>query len=200
MLLADEHAPERGIPFSQYEARRAVGLFHLRAQALGSILILKRAGLDGVPIFRRHDWLEREDVEANLGDAGSDDLDFLRGCVRKIDDASGDEGTAVDDADVDRFSVGEIGDAHHGSEGKGAVRGGEFLHVVNFAVGGGASVIRMSVPARESGFAGADGCGNGRRARCCDAVVFFSTRGKHDECEGKRQRGKSGASGHLVRS
>ena len=200
MLLADEDAPERGVPFSQYKASGSVLLFHGDPKALGSILILKGSGLDGVPILRRHDWLEREDVEANLGDAGSDHFDFLGGGVREIDDAAGHEGTTVDDAHVHRFSVREIGDAHHGSEGKGAMRGREFFHVVDFTVGGRAAMIGVAVPTRDSGFGGSDGGGNGWRGRCRDPVVFFSASGKHDESERKRQRGKSGASGHLVRS
>ena len=45
-----------------------------------------------------------EDVHANLRDAGSDHVDRFGGGVRKIDDAAGDEGTPVDNADVHRFS------------------------------------------------------------------------------------------------
>jgi len=43
------------------------------------------------------------------------------------------------------------------------VRGSEGFHVVDLAVGGGASVIRMSIPTGESGFAVLDFSGDGAR-------------------------------------
>ncbi len=53
----------------------------------------------------------------------------------------------------------EIGHLDPGFEGKRAMRGGELFHVVNFSVGGAASVVRDSVPARDSGFGFADARG-----------------------------------------
>ena len=114
-----------------------------------------------------------------------------------------DEGTAVDDADVDGFVVGEIDDAHPGSEGQRAVRGGELFHVVDLAVGGGAAVIRMAVPAGESGFAvWISRCVRGSRRG--GGVMLLRATGERQTRQ--HQRGDRGrisdrsARGHLVRS
>src|SRR5580704_12943330 len=153
MLFSHQHPPQRRVPLPHYKTRRSKFAFHGVAQALRPILILKSSSLDREPVFRqRHGW-EREDVYANLRDARPDHLNHKRGGVGKIDDSPGDEGTTVDDTNGHRFSVGEIRDAHESSEGKRAVRGGQFLHVVNLAIRGGASVIWMTVPTRDARFA-----------------------------------------------
>ena len=50
-----------------------------------------------------------------------------------------------------KLLVREINHPHPGVERERAVRGGHLLHVVDLAVGGGAAVIRMAVPARLTG-------------------------------------------------
>ena len=56
------------------------------------------------------------------------------------------------DADVDLPSVVEIVHPHPGSERKRSMRGGELLHIVDFSRRGAPSVVRIAVPARDSGF------------------------------------------------
>ena len=130
--------------------------FERGAHLLGAVLILERAGLDGIPILGGCGGGDREDVEADARHSRSDESDGAGGGVRNIDDAVLDEGPAVGNADIHRFVVGEIHHAHPGTERQRAMRGGEAFHIVDFAVGGGAAVIRMPVPAGESGFAGVD--------------------------------------------
>jgi len=84
----------------------------------------------------------------------------LGGSEREIDDASGNEGAAVGDADESAVSGLEVGDAHDGTERKSAMRGGHGVHVVDFAVRSTAVVVGRAVPAGESGFGG-DGLGAG---------------------------------------
>src|SRR5438552_17079359 len=76
--------------------------------------------------------------------------------MRKVDDPSADEWTAIDDPHFHRFFIGQIRDPHPGSERKRSMSGGKFLHVVDLAVRGGAPMIRMSVPTGHSRFAGTE--------------------------------------------
>ncbi len=99
-----------------------------------------------------------------------------------------DEGAAVGDADVDGFVVGEIDDAHPGSEGQGPMRGSELFHVVDLAVGGGAAMIRMAVPACEAGFAVSDFSSAGAwRQGCGGGVMLLRASGERET--GQYQRG-----------
>ncbi len=153
--------------------------FKRGAEALGSIGIEERAGLNRIPVFGRANRGNREDIEPDLSDAGSDQGDGDGGGVRKIDDPVFDEGTAIDDSHVDGLIVGEVDDSHPGSERKSAMRGSHSLHIVDLAIGGGAAVIRMTVPTSESGFAIADF--RGRRAwrsGVDSGVMLLSARGE----------------------
>jgi hypothetical protein len=151
-----QYSPHRGTAGMENQPRGSILAFERGAHMLGAVLILERADLDGIPILGGCGGGNREDVEADARHSRSDESDSAGGGVRNIDDAVFDERPAVGNADIDRFVVAEIHHAHPGTERQRAMRGSETFHVVDFAIGGGAAVIRMPVPASESGFAGAD--------------------------------------------
>ena len=170
-------------------------------QSFGAIAIEERAGLHGVPILSGHDGGDRKNVEADARDAGPDECDGFGRCMREIDDAVLDEGATVGDTDFDGFVVAEIDHAHPGPEGQGTVRGGELFHIVDFAVGGGAAVIGMSVPAGEPGFAVSDFSSiDAGRSGCGGRVVLPGATGERQTSE-RRDRGRQcngSARGHLL--
>src|SRR5580698_2783024 len=90
-------------------------------------------------------------------------VDFAGGGEREIDDPAFDEWSAIGDADVDAFSIREIGHLDPGIDGKGAMRGGQFLHVVHFSVRRASTIVGNSVPTGDAGFGFADGRGFHRR-------------------------------------
>src|SRR5215217_2557981 len=63
-------------------------------------------------------------------------VELFGGGGGEVDDAAGDEGAAVVDADDDRLAVSDVGHADAGTEGQGAVGGGEAGGVEGLAVGG----------------------------------------------------------------
>ena len=75
----------------------------------------------------------------------------LRRRVRKVDDASIHEGTAVDDANIHAFLVVQVIYPHPGVERQRAMRRHQLLHVVDLAVGGRPPVIGMAIPTRHAG-------------------------------------------------
>ena len=81
---------------------------------------------------------------------GTDQLEGAGRGVREVDDAAVDEGAAIGDADVHSLLIVEIYYMHPGIEGQSAMGGGHLLHVVDFAIGGDAAVVRMTVPAGDS--------------------------------------------------
>lgn len=117
--------------------------------------------------------------DADANDAGLDHVEFAGGGERDIDDSAVDEWSAIGDAEVDMFFVCEIGHLDPGIEGKSAMRGSEFFHVVNFAVGGAASVVRDSVPTGDAGFRFADARRLHRRGNVCRR--FFCAPGHQSE-------------------
>src|SRR5579871_986660 len=84
--------------------------------------------------------------------AGSDHFDLTRGGEGEIDDPSIDEGAAIVDSHGHTLSVLKIADFHPGVEGKRAMRGGQFVHVEDLAVGRAASIVRNAVPTCDSSF------------------------------------------------
>src|SRR5438552_2542885 len=98
----------------------------------------------------------RNHFQADTDDAGSQHVDLAARGLRQVDDASVDERTAIVDADVDAFSVGEVGHLDPGLKRKRAMRGGELLHVEDLARGGSSSVVGNAVPARDAGLDRAD--------------------------------------------
>src|SRR6202040_3362022 len=89
-----------------------------------------------------------------LGDSGLVDVKFFGGRQGEIDDASGNEGAAVGDADQRGGAGLYIRDTHDRTQRIGAVGGGHGVHVVDFAVRSAAVVVGGAVPAGESGFSG----------------------------------------------
>jgi hypothetical protein len=68
------------------------------------------------------------------------------------------------------------------------VGGGHFLHIVDFAVGGGASVIGVAVPTGYAGFGVADLDGNRRGAPRRNRRIYMSA--LLVAATGKRKRGE----------
>ena len=200
----DHHSPERWAIGALHQMRRTELALERCAKALGAIAIEECAGLHGVPVVGRGSRGDRENVEPDASHAGSDERDRDGRGMRQIDHAILDEGTAIDDADVDGFVVAEVDDADPGSEGQGAMRGGEFFHVVDLAVGGGTPVIGMTVPTGESNFTIVNTWWSG----CGGSVMLLRAGGQRQNRE--RERGDRGrprygsgdgsARGHLVRS
>lgn len=114
------------------------------AQAFGVGAIAEGADLNGEKA--RGGIHVAKNFQANGHDARADGFNFARGGQRKIDDAIFDEGAAVGDANRSGLTVVEIGDADHGFERKGAMGGGKFVHIVDFAIGSVAAVERVAVP------------------------------------------------------
>ena len=112
----------------------------------------------------------RDHFDADRHDAFADHVDVARCALREVDDSSFDEGSAIGDAHVDLFSVGEVGDFKPGVEGKSAMRRGEAPHVVDLAGGGVSSVVRNAVPACDSRF-GLPDVSRARRGRDVRARV-----------------------------
>jgi len=130
------------------------------------------------------------DFEAYTRGAGPDHVDSASGGTRQIKDASFRERTTIGDAHVDAFSILKIRDFDLGLKWKRAMRGGQSLHVENFAGGGASPVIRIAVPTRDSGFGvtGAHGRG-GDGTRNGSARGFVSARG--DDARSDNDRGES---------
>src|SRR5258708_34534047 len=104
--------------------------------------------------------------------------------MRKVDDPSADEWTAIDDPHIHRFFIGQIRDPHPSSERKRSMSRGEFLHVVDLAVRGGAPVIRMAVPTGHSNVTGTERR-SGWKPACCllllAAIAEYQCRGTQGE-------------------
>ncbi len=116
---------------------------------------------------------------------GAQHVDIARGGLRKIDDASVTERTAIVDAHVDALPVFEICHLHPCRKGKLAMRGGEFLHVVNFSRGRATPVIGDSIPAGNAGLTRADARGCDRNLRACR--VTRATRAHQQNRGGDRE-------------
>jgi len=136
-----------------------------------------------------------DEVEVDGGDAGADEVDGAGGGAGEVDDAVVDEGAAIVDADLDFAMVGGVGDADERAEGEGAMGGGEGVHVVDFAGGGGAAVIGDAVPGGESGIVPIAGNfrvfwrGVRRRRKGSGAMVFAGAAGAGEGEGAERQDG-----------
>src|SRR5258708_16549716 len=87
-----------------------------------------------------------KNFHAHRHDAGANRIHFSRGGKRKIDDAIVDKRAAVGDANNRGLAVVQVGDANHCFKGQRAVRRGEFVHVVDFAVRSAPPVKWHAVP------------------------------------------------------
>jgi hypothetical protein len=94
----------------------------------------------------------RDDFETDVSGAGSDHCDGLGGGEGEVNNAIGDERAAIVDADGSLPAVIEVGDAHDGVEGQGAVGCGHVVHFVDFAVGGAAALEGKTVPGGDAFF------------------------------------------------
>lgn len=88
-----------------------------------------------------------EHFEAHLGHTAGGDAELLGGSVGQIDDAAAVEGTAIIDPHDSGAPIPEVGDAHAGAEGKGAMGCGESAGTEDLATGGAVSVEAGAIPA-----------------------------------------------------
>ena len=140
------------------------------------------------------------DFQSHARRTGSDHVELFRGGMRKIQHASLDEWTTIGDAHGDAFSIVEVGDLDDGLKRKRAMRRREFLHVVDLAGGGALSVIRNTVPTRDSGLgvAGMNRRRRGRRIRHGNSRGLASAAaGCERECGAQQQTRMEWASEHL---
>ena len=168
---ADQNAPERRVSRTKHDMRRAVTRFHFRPQAFGVRTHLKSTHLYGKkPRCRERGHLR--DLDTHARGSRTYHIDGASGRVGKVDDAVAYKGTAIINADVDGFVVIEIYNMHESAEGQRAVRGGELLHVVDFAVGSRTPVIRMAIPTRDSDFHARHRWRNRGRYGCPNRSLF----------------------------
>src|SRR5579884_224830 len=132
-FASHQYPPEIRVALPQDDARRAEFALQRFAPALRSIAVLKRADLHRIQ-FRFGGRRRRDDFDAHRRDTRADKIDLPRSRVRKIDDASVDEWTAVDNPDIDKFLVQRIRHTHPGVERQRAMRRDERLHVIDLAV------------------------------------------------------------------
>ncbi len=122
------------------------GIAHRKpvAQPIRIVFIRERPNLHAEEALRR--IRPRYHLEADRRGAGADHANGLGRREREIDDAVCDEGAAIVDADFGLHAVSEIRDANQRTEGQRAVRGGECVHVVDFAVRRAMAVEGNAIP------------------------------------------------------
>lgn len=125
-----------------------------------------------------------------------------RAAAREVDDTAVHERPAVVDAHAHREIVREIAHLDYRSERHRAMRGGELLHIVDFAVRSPSPVIRIPVPARDPHLFVADMRHRGGRAgRGCGRWHAFFLRATREKCQHhNRERAPAMTTVHLSRS
>ena len=108
-------------------------------------------------VLKRNRGRIAEHVDADARGAGSPDADFEGGGSGQIQNAAGNEGSAICDGDDDGLTRGEIGDADERAHGQGAMGGGHAVFVIDLAIGGAGVVVGRAVPAGNSNFTVKDG-------------------------------------------
>src|SRR5215472_2619075 len=126
------------------DENRRIGWVEAVAQPLGIAAIPERPHLHGEK--SRGGIHVAEDFHPDRRDPWPHQLDLPRRRQRKIDDAILHKRPPVGDADRRAFSIIQVGHTHHGIERQGAVRRGELIHVVDFAVRSAPPVERRAVP------------------------------------------------------
>src|SRR4051812_17621811 len=96
LLAADQNAPEGGGSLMEDQAGGAVFRGHAITLTVGIRLLAEGPDLDGVEAGLGG-IRETHNLEAHVGDAGTDELDLAGGGVRQVDHATVDEGAAVRD-------------------------------------------------------------------------------------------------------
>ena len=128
------------------------GVFALEflLEVAGFALMMEDADLDAPSSpLRNRGWIA-EHVDADAGGASSPDADLDGGGSRQIQNAAGNEGSAICDGDDDRLAIGEIRDADEGAHGQGAMGSGHAVLVVDLAIGFAGVVVGRAVPAGNS--------------------------------------------------
>lgn len=82
--------------------------------------------------------------------------DLLCSGLRQVNDPASNEWPPIIYANLDFPAVGQIRDSYPGAERQPLVGRRQLVHVVSLAVAGLATMIRVSVPARDPGFRPAD--------------------------------------------
>lgn len=151
---ADADPPVSGGAGEARDVGRVIAAGEVIGELGGRVLVGESANLYGPFSGRvgRRGGLHQFDF--HLGDTGLPNIEFASGGEGEIEDASGNEGAAVGDADECGVSGPDIGDAHDRAERISAVSGCHGVHVVDFAVRSAAVVVGRTIPAGESGFSG----------------------------------------------
>jgi hypothetical protein len=155
IFAAGQDAPYRRGADAKHGLGGAICGHHVLLGAIGVRFLPERPYLDREERrLRKGGRSDNRDLD--LANAGANQTDFLRCRMRKVDHPALHERTAIDDPHIHRFIVAEIPHANNGLERQGAVSRNHGFHIVDFAIRGGASVIRMPVPTREPAFGRAD--------------------------------------------
>src|SRR6516162_9237626 len=124
-------------------------------QPLGVARVSKGSYLHGVDArlgARASRRRQSQYLQLHARDSRTDHVDGASAGVREVDDAALDEGAAIVDAYRHVTAVVEVVNPHLSVEGEGAMRGRQFVHVIDFAVRGRTVMVRMSVPGGQTLF------------------------------------------------
>ena len=127
------------------DSRGAVALMHLLGKRDRALAVSEGADLNGeeFSVASRCSWAAAMTVSFTFVMPGPIKLDFARRSVRQVDDASFDKRASILYADVHCALVREVLHSHPGIERIGPMGCRELLHIVDFAIRGASSVIRM---------------------------------------------------------
>ena len=182
---ADADPPVSGGAGEAEDVGRVIAAFEVIGEFGGGGFVGESTDLDGPFSGRGGRCGGLHQLDFHFRDAGLPDVEFLGGGEGEIDDSSGNEGTAIGDADERSRARFDVRHAHDRAERESAVGGGHGMHVVDFAVGAAAVVVGRTVPAGESGLGG-DGPGIGGERRLSEVgfgAGFFTVLG---DCFGGR--------------
>jgi hypothetical protein len=93
---------------------------------------------------------QRDDLKCNWGETRLGNVEFLRGSIRKIDDASRRKDATIVDAYHDRFVGIEVSHPHLRAEWQGGMAGRHGVHVEAFAAGGPMPIEHGAVPGSDA--------------------------------------------------
>ena len=151
---ADANPPASGGAGEAQHLGGAVAAGEVVGELGGNVLVEEAADLHGPLSAGIERSGRRQDFHFHFGGAGLIHVEPAGGGERKIENAAGNERSAIGDAYQRRVRGLEIRDANDGTERQSAMRGGHGVHVVDFAVRSAAVVVRRSIPAGHPGFGG----------------------------------------------
>jgi hypothetical protein len=191
------------------------GILALQAFAKppGPAFMMEGADLNAPATVLKSGGRVTENVDADARGAGAPQADFEGGGAGQIQNAAGDERSAVRDGDDDGTARGQVGDAHDGAHGQGTMSGGHGVLVVDFPVGSAGVVVGRAIPAGDADFSvertavglrsafgiGRRGglrldCWRRRRCGCLDMTMPAAG----DKQAENQRRGESGCGAHPL--